>query len=129
MAGLLAEKASGAFASHYLTPVAEAERWAATACCGLGHVTSSIPLLIAFFALRTLFQSSPDPKVRRYTCFILAYVPGLQVSKEMNEVYHTFFPSEPPARSTVAVKDLPGESPIEIECIAYVEPAPRARRL
>lgn len=38
----------------------------------------------------------------------------------MNEVYHTFFPTDPPARSTVAVKDLPGESPVEIECIAYV---------
>ncbi len=39
----------------------------------------------------------------------------------MNEVYHTFFPSEPPARSTVAVKDLPGDSPVEIECIAYLD--------
>jgi 2-iminobutanoate/2-iminopropanoate deaminase len=38
----------------------------------------------------------------------------------MNEVYHTYFPTNPPARSTMAVKDLPGESPVEIECIAYV---------
>jgi 2-iminobutanoate/2-iminopropanoate deaminase len=38
----------------------------------------------------------------------------------MNEVYHTYFPSNPPARTTIAVKDLPGESPVEIECIAYV---------
>jgi 2-iminobutanoate/2-iminopropanoate deaminase len=38
----------------------------------------------------------------------------------MNEVYHTFFPSSPPARSTIAVKDLPGNSPVEIECIAYL---------
>ena len=41
--------------------------------------------------------------------------------KAMNEVYHTFFPTNPPARSTVAVKDLPGESPVEIELIAYVD--------
>jgi len=41
--------------------------------------------------------------------------------KAMNEVYQTFFPTNPPARSTVAVKDLPGESPVEIECIAYVD--------
>ncbi len=40
--------------------------------------------------------------------------------KAMNEVYHTYFPTDPPARSTIAVKDLPGDSPIEIECIAYV---------
>jgi 2-iminobutanoate/2-iminopropanoate deaminase len=38
----------------------------------------------------------------------------------MNEVYHTYFPTNPPARTTIAVKDLPRESPIEIECIAYV---------
>lgn len=41
--------------------------------------------------------------------------------QEMNKVYHTFFPTNPPARSTVAVKDLPGNSPVEIECIAYVD--------
>ncbi len=39
----------------------------------------------------------------------------------MNKVYHEFFPTDPPARSTMAVKDLPGSSPIEIECIAYVD--------
>ncbi len=39
----------------------------------------------------------------------------------MNEVYHTYFKTDPPARSTVAVKDLPGESPIEIECFAHVD--------
>lgn len=38
----------------------------------------------------------------------------------MNEVYHQYFPTNPPARSTMAVKDLPAESPVEIECIAYV---------
>ncbi|HXF04295.1 MAG TPA: Rid family detoxifying hydrolase [Blastocatellia bacterium] len=41
--------------------------------------------------------------------------------QEMNEVYRTFFPTDPPARTTVAVTALPGNSPIEIECIAYVE--------
>lgn len=38
----------------------------------------------------------------------------------MNEVYHAYFPVNPPARTTVAVKDLPNGGPIEIECIAYV---------
>lgn len=36
----------------------------------------------------------------------------------MNEVYRSFFPTDPPARSTVAVKELVGGTPIEIECIA-----------
>jgi len=39
---------------------------------------------------------------------------------DMNAVYHGYFPTEPPARSTIAVKDLPGGSPVEIECIAYL---------
>ena len=38
----------------------------------------------------------------------------------MNEVYHSYFPANPPARTTIAAKDLPGASPVEIECIAYV---------
>jgi 2-iminobutanoate/2-iminopropanoate deaminase len=40
--------------------------------------------------------------------------------KAMNEVYHSYFPANPPARTTIAAKDLPGESLVEIECIAYV---------
>jgi 2-iminobutanoate/2-iminopropanoate deaminase len=39
----------------------------------------------------------------------------------MNEVYRTFFPTDPPARSTVAVKELAMGAPVEIECIAYVD--------
>jgi len=38
----------------------------------------------------------------------------------MNQIYHTYFPTDPPSRSTIAVRDLPGGSLIEIECIAYV---------
>jgi 2-iminobutanoate/2-iminopropanoate deaminase len=59
--------------------------------------------------------SSPE-KVLKCTVFLT------DITKwgEMNVVYHEFFPTDPPARSTVAVKDLPGDSPVEIECIAYV---------
>jgi len=38
----------------------------------------------------------------------------------MNEVYKTYFPSNPPARSAVAVKQLPLNATIEIEAIALV---------
>ncbi|MCJ7515110.1 MAG: RidA family protein [Dehalococcoidia bacterium] len=38
--------------------------------------------------------------------------------KDMNEVYLAFFPKEPPARSCVAVKEVPGNFPVEIEVIA-----------
>jgi 2-iminobutanoate/2-iminopropanoate deaminase len=36
----------------------------------------------------------------------------------MNEVYRTFFPAAPPARTCIAVKEIPLNSPIEIEVIA-----------
>ncbi len=51
----------------------------------------------------------------------LVFLTDISTFQEMNKVYHTFFPTDPPARSTVAVKELPAESPIEIECIAYVD--------
>jgi 2-iminobutanoate/2-iminopropanoate deaminase len=40
--------------------------------------------------------------------------------KRMNIVYAEYFPSEPPARSTVQVAALPLGAQIEIECIALV---------
>lgn len=39
----------------------------------------------------------------------------------MNEVYATYFPSEPPARSTFQVSALPAGASVEIECIAVGE--------
>ena len=39
--------------------------------------------------------------------------------KKMNEVYHTYFPIDPPARSTIGVASLPEkECLVEIELIA-----------
>jgi len=39
---------------------------------------------------------------------------------QVNEVYATYFPSSPPARSTVEVAKLPRDADIEIETIALV---------
>jgi len=36
----------------------------------------------------------------------------------VNEIYQTFFPENPPARTCVAVKEVPGNFPLEIEVIA-----------
>ena len=38
----------------------------------------------------------------------------------MNEVYKDFFPSPPPARSTVAAAGLPRDARVEIEAVALV---------
>jgi len=37
---------------------------------------------------------------------------------EMNSVYATFFPADPPARSTIAVRSLPLDALVEIDLIA-----------
>jgi reactive intermediate/imine deaminase len=39
---------------------------------------------------------------------------------KMNEVYATFFPKDPPARSTVAVSGLALGARVEVECMATV---------
>lgn len=39
----------------------------------------------------------------------------------MNEVYTTYFPSNPPARSCVQVAKLPKDAVIEIEAIAIID--------
>jgi 2-iminobutanoate/2-iminopropanoate deaminase len=39
---------------------------------------------------------------------------------QVNEVYATYFPSSPPARSTVGVARLPRDTDIEIEAIALI---------
>ena len=40
---------------------------------------------------------------------------------QMNEMYATYFPSSPPARSTVEVSRLPKDVGLEIEAIAWTE--------
>ncbi|MDX1671745.1 MAG: RidA family protein [Balneolaceae bacterium] len=40
--------------------------------------------------------------------------------QRVNEIYGSFFKSDPPARETVAVKTLPKNCKVEISCIAYV---------
>lgn len=41
----------------------------------------------------------------------------------MNEVYAEFFPGEPPARSTIAVAELPRNALVEVEAIAIRQSA------
>jgi 2-iminobutanoate/2-iminopropanoate deaminase len=41
----------------------------------------------------------------------------------MNAVYTEFFPENPPARTTVAVAELPKSSLVEIDCVALISPS------
>jgi 2-iminobutanoate/2-iminopropanoate deaminase len=44
---------------------------------------------------------------------------------ELNKAYAEFFPTDPPARTTLGVAQVPGESRLEITCIAYADLAER----
>lgn len=47
------------------------------------------------------------------------FLTNIEDFKEFNETYESFFKKDPPARSTVAVKELPRGAKIEIEAIAF----------
>jgi 2-iminobutanoate/2-iminopropanoate deaminase len=46
---------------------------------------------------------------------------------QLNETYAKFFPEDPPARTTLGVSQVPGESRLEITCIAYTDLAEKRR--
>jgi 2-iminobutanoate/2-iminopropanoate deaminase len=59
--------------------------------------------------------SSMDCVVRT-TCYLV----DLDEFGAFNDVYGTFFPNDPPARSTVQVARLPRDVRVEIDCVAMV---------
>jgi enamine deaminase RidA (YjgF/YER057c/UK114 family) len=51
---------------------------------------------------------------------LTVYLAKLEYYDGMNSVFKTYFPNGGPARTTVVVAGLPGESLVEINCIAAV---------
>ncbi len=49
------------------------------------------------------------------------YLEDPQYYDKFNEVYAEFFPTRPPARTTLGVPNVPGDSRVEITCIAYAD--------
>ncbi len=49
------------------------------------------------------------------------YLEDPQNFAKFNEVYSQFFPNRPPARTSLGVPNVPGESRLEITCIAYTD--------
>lgn len=49
------------------------------------------------------------------------YLADLADFPQMNRVYATFFPEDPPARATVQAAKLPADALVEIDAIASVE--------
>src|SRR5207249_4502805 len=58
-------------------------------------------------------------------CFV--YLEDHDQFAEFNKHYAAFFPNDPPARTTLGVGQVPGESRLEITCIAYSDLAGRKR--
>lgn len=54
------------------------------------------------------------------------FLKDMRMMSEIDDVYKEFFTSDPPARSTVGVANLPKDSPLEIEAIALIREAPKA---
>jgi 2-iminobutanoate/2-iminopropanoate deaminase len=50
---------------------------------------------------------------------VTVFLRDMAYYQEMNQVYARFFPENPPARSCVAVKEIPGNYPLEIEAVAF----------
>jgi len=68
--------------------------------------------------LKTVLEAAGSSMQKVLKCTV--FLTDIANFAAMNEMYHSYFPANPPARTTVAVKELPGDSPVEIECIAYV---------
>ena len=62
-----------------------------------------------------LENNSSLENVSKVNCFLV----DMNDMKVFNEIYEKFFVSNFPARTTVAVKTLPRNAKIEIECIAF----------
>ncbi len=60
-------------------------------------------------------------------CKSFVYLEDHDQYAEFNKRYATFFPNDPPARTTLGVAQVPGESRLEITCIAYGDLAERKR--
>lgn len=52
---------------------------------------------------------------------VLVFLKDMNDFAAMNNIYATYFPTNPPARSAVQVARLPKDAVLEIEAIAFVE--------
>jgi len=66
--------------------------------------------------IKTLLESVGSGMDRVVKCTV--YLADVAEFQAMNAEYRTFFPSEPPARTTVAVSGLVSNARIEVTCLA-----------
>jgi len=54
------------------------------------------------------------------------YLRDMEDFSAMNEIYQSFFPKNPPARTTLEVQKIVADLPIEIEAVAFTRTLPAA---
>jgi 2-iminobutanoate/2-iminopropanoate deaminase len=63
----------------------------------------------------------------RHVVKSFVYLEDREKFPELNKAYAEFFPTDPPARTTLGVAQVPGESRLEITCIAYSDLSEKKR--
>lgn len=68
--------------------------------------------------IKTILEASGSALEKVLKCNV--YISSMDKFQEMNEVYTEFFPNNPPARVTVAVKELYENLDIEVDVVAFI---------
>ncbi|HSB54308.1 MAG TPA: Rid family hydrolase, partial [Gemmatimonadales bacterium] len=66
--------------------------------------------------IRTVLEAAGSSLDRVFKCTV--FLADIAEYGPMNDVYATFFPTDPPARSTIAGSGLALGARVEIECMA-----------
>lgn len=69
--------------------------------------------------IKTILETAGSGMDKILRCDV--YLSSIAHKTEMNEAYRKFFPTDPPARNTVAVAGLDDNLDVEIEVIAAVD--------
>ncbi|GAA0181722.1 RidA family protein [Clostridium sediminicola] len=68
--------------------------------------------------IKNILEASGSSLEKVLKCNV--YISSMDKFEEMNEVYTEFFPNNPPARVTVAVKELYENLDIEVDVVAFI---------
>lgn len=68
--------------------------------------------------LKAVLEATGSDLKKILKCTI--FVKDLNDLTNVNEIYGSYFPENPPARATVEVSRLPKDALVEIECVAYI---------
>jgi 2-iminobutanoate/2-iminopropanoate deaminase len=88
---------------------------------GVGDIKAQTHRILQNLAQVLLAAGGSLAAVVKTTIFLT----DLQDFALVNEVYGSYFPATPPARSTVQVSGLPRGAQVEIDAVAVLEPEPQ----